>query len=113
MTDIRNLENQMSLANNYTHIIDPVYYISTYKNIIVDVSSVIFLPKTQNDGHTINIANNSGSLITINSQNDELIYSSFYINPAGSTNFLLEQSKMAKLININKNNLFSWVLLLS
>ena len=75
--------------------------------------SVVYLPKTQNDGHTVNIANNSGDSITINSQNGELIYSSFYINPAGSTSFVLEQSKMAKLINIHKNKLFSWVLLLS
>ena len=110
---LNNLENNFSLSNNYIHITDPIYYISTHTNIIIDATSIIYLPQTSGDGTSINIANNSGSSITINSQNNELIYSSFYINPNGSTGFVLETSKLAKLINVNKNNLFSWVLLLS
>lgn len=112
-TILNKLENTVSLSNNYIHITDPIYYISTYTNIIIDATSIIYLPQTPSDGTSINIANNSGTSISINTQNNELIYSSFYINPNGSTNFILETSKMAKLINVNKNNLFSWVLLLS
>ena len=112
-TIINNLESKFSLSNNYIHVTDPIYYISTYLNIIIDNNSIIYLPQTTNDGKTIHIINNSGTSISISSQNNELIYSGFYINPNGSTNFILETSKIANLINIQKNNLSSWVLLLS
>ena len=113
-TNITNIENKVSLANNYIHITDPIYYISTYTNIIIDAISIVYLPQIMTDGIPINIANNSGSSIEIYSQNNELIYSSFHINPTGATSFVLDKFKIAKLINIiNKNNLLSWVLLLS
>ena len=100
-------------SNNFFHINQPMYYISTYKNIIIDGGSIIYLPLLLTDGISINIINNSGSSITIHSQNNQLIHSGFYIKPGGSDSFVLDTYKIAKLINIHKNNIFSWVLLLS
>jgi len=113
-TIVDTLEKQIILINaNYIHITDVIYYISAYTNLIIDEGSIIYLPQTLNDGISINIINNSGSSITINTQNNQLIHSGFYIKPGGSTSFILETFKIAKLINIYKNNLYSWVLLLS
>jgi len=102
------------LANNYIHITQPEYYISSYLKLIIDVpSSNIFLPVLATDGITINIINNSSNIVSVYSQNNELIYSSLYIVKEGSTTFDLNSSNMAVLTNIkNTNNIFSWVLLL-
>ena len=107
------LNSIVNNANDFVHVDEPVYYISEYQNIIIDGGSMIYLPILTSDGISINIVNNSGTSITINSQDNQLIHSGFYIKPGGSSSFVLDAYKIAKLINIHKNNIFSWVLLLS
>jgi hypothetical protein len=114
-----NITNNTTTNNNsnipYIHITStPTYYVLLDSpNIIIDVNTIIYLPELISDGITINIVNNSGTSLSINSQISQLIYSSMYIKKGGSTNFYLDSFKFARLINVHKNNVFAWILLMS
>jgi len=114
-----NITNNTTTNNNsnipFIHITStPIYYILLDSpNIIIDVNTIIYLPELISDGVTINIVNNSGISLSINSQISQLIYSSMYIKQGGSTNFYLDPFKFARLINVHKNNVYAWILLMS
>jgi hypothetical protein len=96
-------ENDITTASSY-------YILNSY-NIVVDVVCDVYLPVSQLEGKIINIVNNSGFYVNINSQNNELMHSSLYLNPAGSMIFQAPPYKLLKFFNIQSNNLFSWIIL--
>lgn len=87
------------------------YYILNNSNIVVDVVCDIYLPISLIEGKIINIVNNSGSYININTQNNEIMYSSLYLSPTGSMIFQSPPYKLLKFFNIESKNLFSWIIL--
>ena len=105
---------KQQLPSEYIHINALTYYIiGPQYNIIADIQSVIYLPVSNKEATVIHILNNSGELITVNSQNDELIYSTMYIQSNGATSFYLEPFQCAKFINIFNNGTYSWILSLN
>lgn len=105
------------------HITEPTYTINilpiellVYSPIlyIADVQTTIYLPSL--DDNIINlqleILNNSGANVTINSVDDDVLYNSLYM-PNGSPTFMLTKNKYCRLISRKQINLFSWILLTS
>lgn len=87
------------------------YYILNIYNIIVDIKCDVYLPISINEGNIINIINNSSLYINVYTQNDELMYSSLYLDPDGSLIFQLPTNKLLKFYNIKSENLFSWIII--
>jgi len=96
-------ENNLNASNSY--------YILNNSNIVVEVVCNIYLPISLIEGKIINIINLSSSYININTQDNELMYSSLYLNPAGSSTFQSPQNKLLKFFNVKSKNLFSWVII--
>jgi hypothetical protein len=106
------------------HITEPTYDINilpiellAYSSIlyIADVSTNINLPKLEDNilNVQIEIINNSSSNVMINTQNGELMFNALNIKKEGDTSFMLVQNKYCKIISRKKQNLFSWILLIS
>lgn len=96
-------ENDITTTNSY--------YILNSFNIVIDVVCEVYLPISSSEGKIINIVNNSGSYVNINSQNNELMHSSLYLSPDGSMIFQSPPYKLLKFFNIKSKNLFSWIIL--
>jgi hypothetical protein len=101
---------------SYYNVNKDTYYITNIYNIKASVAdSNIFLPKTNIETININIINNSGGYITINTQNNDIIVSSSYTPSSGLPSIILKDKNIAKFINIkdNNNNFFSWLVFIS
>lgn len=91
--------------------------ISQYSEItyVALIPTIIMLPiiNEYNEDVKINIINNSSGIVTIKTQNNELLFNSSYLPSIGSTNFNLLSNRFCKFIINKKNDLFSFILLLS
>jgi hypothetical protein len=106
------------------HITEPTYTINilpielmAYSSIlyIADVETSINLPSLDDTilNVQLEIINNSGSNITLNAVEDDLLFNNLYISKTGSPTFMLTTNKYCKLISRKQINLFSWILLTS
>lgn len=108
------------------HITEPIYVINVlpvellaYSSIlyIADIVTNIYLPSLDDNilNLQLEIINNSGSNIIINTIGDDLLFNNLYIQKSGSPTFILTTNKYCKLMSIKRINLnlFSWILLTS
>lgn len=102
--------------STYTINVLPIELLA-YSSIlyIADVETIINLPSLDDNilNVQLEIINNSGSNITINAVEDDLLFNNLYIAKTGSPTFMLTTNKYCKLISRKKINLFSWILLTS
>lgn len=117
----RNLESKLE------HTIDintNPYNITITSNDMVKYSEITYVAKIPTtiilpvidesiEKMKINIINHSSSLVKIKTQNNELLFNSTYLPPNGSIEANLPPNKFCKLILTKKNNLFSYILLLT
>ena len=101
-------------SNTYTIPSDNIlqYFELTY---IAQVPTTIFLPiiNEYNEDININIINNSSGIVTVKTQNNELLFNSLYIPKDGSTNTNLIPNKFCKFIINKKNKIFSFILIIT
>ena len=109
-------KNKRIDINTNSYII-PSDNISQYFEItyVAQVPTTIFLPiiNEYNEDININIINNSSGIVIIQTQNNELLYNSSYLPKNGATHTNLTPNKFCKVIINKKNNLFSFILLLT
>ena len=102
--------------STYTINVLPIELLA-YSSIlyIADVETSINLPSLDDNilNVQLEIINNSGSNVTINAVEDDLLFNNLYIAKTGSSTFMLTTNKYCKLISRKKINLFSWILLTS
>jgi hypothetical protein len=111
------VEHTIPITTNPYNITISSNEVSSYSSItyIAQVPTIIFLPIMNEyiEKVNINIINNSDGLVTINTQNGELMYNSSYLPPNGSNTLNLTQNKFCKLILNKKQNNISYILLLT
>lgn len=93
------------LSNNISQFSEITY--------VADISTTILLPiiNEYNEDLNINIINNSSGIVTIKTQNQELLFNSLYLPPGGSKETNLNPNKFCKLIINKKNKIYSFILL--
>ena len=118
-------ESCYSKSNNKTLRIEinknlytiPSNDISQYSEItyVALIPTIIMLPiiNEYNEDVNINIINNSSGIVTIKTQNNELLFNSSYLPSSGATKINLLSNRFCKFIINKKKELFSFILLLS
>lgn len=78
---------------DFYHITVPYFKVENKINVIAEVSTNITLPPNIEFGSVITVVNRSGSYVTVNTQEGQLLYNTLYLPPEGSNT-----------ININNNS---------
>jgi hypothetical protein len=91
--------------------------VTSYSSItyVVEIPTIIFLPEMNEyiNKVNLNIINKSGGLVTIKTQNGELMFNSSHLPPSGATTVNLTPNKFCKLILNKIENIYSYILLLA
>ena len=124
-----NLPKNNSVVNNYInnisnktqriHINTNPYIIQSNDIQLSEITYVAEIPTTillpiinqYNEDSIINIINNSSSIVTLKTQNQELLFNSFHLPPDGTRETNLKPNKFCKLIIKKKNKIYSFILL--
>jgi molecular chaperone GrpE (heat shock protein) len=95
---------------NFYHLAQQAYTIVEKINIIVEVDTVITLPLKIYTGSVVTIVNRSNSFITINTQNNEMMYNSLYLPPEGDTTIEVANNTTSYFTFImnNTTSVISW-----
>ena len=116
---INNVTNNISNKTQRIHINTNPYIIQSndiqFSEItyVAEIPTTILLPiiNQYNEDSIINIINNSSSIVTLKTQNQELLFNSFHLPPDGTTETNLKPNKFCKLIIKKKNKIYSFILL--
>jgi len=81
-------------------------------DFMVIKANAIYLPIINSDiqGNTLKIINNTGNILNIYTQNNQLIFSQIYTSRQGNNNVMMNNKSMASFFSINSNDTFSWIM---
>jgi hypothetical protein len=117
-----NNNNNIYSGNNLLIKIDTEddYYINVsvehskieYEYMIINVKN-IYLFNINDElyvGLKLKIINSTPNIITLNAQNNQLIYSSFFTPTEGSNELLIKSNSIYSMYIVKNQDLFSWIM---
>jgi len=106
------LPSEISENTTFHNIHDDTYYITTERKLIIETPSTIHLPSNASSGTNIVIFNASENNTTIKTQNNELMFNSFFLPYYGSTTLIANKKSTCNFMCIinNTTNVKSWTL---
>ena len=102
---------KVDTSDDYNIIVTLNDFNKIYDFFVVNCKD-IYLPILSNNlfiGFTLKILNASNKMLNIYSQDNQLIYSNFYL-PKGGMNIMLKSNSLFVVCAIKKDDLFSWIM---
>ena len=102
---------KVDTSDDYNIIVTLNDFNKIYDFFVVNCND-IYLPILSNNlfiGFTLKILNASNKMLNIYSQDNQLIYSNFYL-PKGGMNIMLKSNSLFVVCAIKKDDLFSWIM---
>ena len=102
----------MSIQLNSTHVYTPSFSIGNERTLVIEVQSVINLPRYVQEYFEVEITNVSTSIVTITAIDP--IYETLYA-PTGTNEIIIDANRKIKVVYIIKssNNLRGWYSVIS